>query len=36
VDDNGDVSVVGGVKRVPAADIPTVHPPDSLPPASQK
>ncbi len=36
VDDNGDVSVVGGVKRVPATDIPTVHPPDALPPVSQK
>ncbi len=36
VDENGDVSVVGGVKRVPAADIPAVHLPDALPPVSQK
>jgi hypothetical protein len=36
VDDNGDVTVEGGIKRVPAAEIPPVHPPDDLPPASQK
>ncbi len=36
VDENGDVSVVGGVKKVPASEIPTVHPPDALPPVSQK
>ena len=32
VDDNGEVSVVGGMKRIPATDIPPVHPPDELPP----
>jgi hypothetical protein len=36
VDDNGDVAVVGGNKRIPANDIPTVHPPDALPPLTQK
>jgi len=36
VDDNGDVIVSGGVKRVPAADIPAVAAPDALPPAPQK
>src|ERR1700679_3174953 len=36
VDDNGDVSVVGGVKRVPASEIPQVQMPDALPPALSK
>jgi hypothetical protein len=36
VDDNGDVSVVGGVKRVPASEIPQVQMPDALPPAMSK
>ena len=36
VDDNGDVSVVGGVKRVPASEIPQVQMPDALPPAPSK
>jgi hypothetical protein len=36
VDDNGEVTVEGGIKRVPEAEIPPVHPPDDLPPASQK
>jgi hypothetical protein len=36
VDDNGEVTVEGGFKRTPAADIPAVHPPDALPPAPQK
>jgi len=36
VDDTGDVSVVGGVKRVPASEIPQVQMPDALPPAMSK
>ncbi len=36
VDDNGDVSVVGGLKRVPASEIPQVQMPDALPPALSK
>jgi hypothetical protein len=36
VDDDGDVSVVGGVKRVPASEIPQVQMPDALPPAMSK
>ena len=36
VDDNGEVTVEGGFKRMPTHDIPAVHPPDDLPPASQK
>jgi hypothetical protein len=36
VDDNGDVSVVGGLKRVPASEIPQVQMPDALPPAPLK
>jgi hypothetical protein len=35
VDENGEVSVVGGVRRIPAADIPAVHPPDALPAVAQ-
>ncbi len=36
LDDNGDVAVVGGVKRVPESDIPQVQSPLTLPPAPSK
>jgi hypothetical protein len=36
IDDDGDILVVGGVKRIPAAQIPTVIPPDELPAAPPK
>lgn len=34
VDDNGDIAVVGGVRRVKPSELPQVKPPDALPPQS--
>jgi hypothetical protein len=36
VDDDGSVSVVGGVKRVPASEIPAIQSPAALPPIPSK